>query len=147
MNLAHNNPGIGRATSFALVSHGVRRLGILDIDIVNAEKTSLELKSKYPGVDVVLVHADMANENSIVTGIAKIVQSFGRIDYAVNNAGIGGKLGPTTEISGSDFGSTINVNLIGLWVCQREEIKHMLKQEPLQHEYVCRFVIVAQKLF
>ncbi|KAN0119186.1 short chain dehydrogenase/ reductase [Hyaloscypha variabilis] len=125
--------GIGRATSLALVSHGVRRLGILDIDMVKAEETALELKSKFPDVEVILVHADMANEESVITGINKIVQNFGRIDYAVNNAGVGGKLGPTTEISGSDFRSTIDINLIGLWVCQREEIRHMLKQEPLEN--------------
>jgi NAD(P)-dependent dehydrogenase (short-subunit alcohol dehydrogenase family) len=130
---ADNVSGIGRATSLALVSHGVRRLGILDIDMVKAEETTLELKSKFPDVEVILVHADMANEESVITGINKIVQNFGRIDYAVNNAGVGGKLGPTTEISGSDFRSTIDINLIGLWVCQREEIRHMLKQEPLEN--------------
>jgi NAD(P)-dependent dehydrogenase (short-subunit alcohol dehydrogenase family) len=133
-------PGIGRATSFALISHGIRRLGILDIDMARAEETAQELKNTYPDVKVLLVYADMANEESVVAGINKVVKDFGRIDYAINNAGVGGKLGPTTEISGSEFRSTIDINLIGLWVCQREEIKHMLKQEPLAYGYVCQFI-------
>jgi NAD(P)-dependent dehydrogenase (short-subunit alcohol dehydrogenase family) len=96
-------------------------------------------------LEVIIVHADMANEESITTGINKIVQNFGRIDYAVNNAGVGGKLGPATEISGLDFRSTIDINLIGLWICQREEIKQMLKQEPLEHRYIRRSINRGRK--
>ncbi len=132
--------GIGRATSFALVSHGIRQLCILDIDMVSAEKTAQELMNRFPNVEVLLVHTDMANEESIITGINKVVQRFGRIDYAINNAGVGGKLGPSAEILGSEFHSTININLTGLWVCQREEIKQMLKQEPLEYRYIYQFM-------
>jgi NAD(P)-dependent dehydrogenase (short-subunit alcohol dehydrogenase family) len=104
--------------------------------MISAQETAEELKSIYSEVEVLLVQTDMASEESVVAGINKIMKNFGRIDYAINNAGVGGKLGPTTEISGLDFRSTIDINMIGLWFCQREEIRHMLKQEPLSHGYV-----------
>jgi NAD(P)-dependent dehydrogenase (short-subunit alcohol dehydrogenase family) len=98
------------------------------------------LRSMDSELRVLVVHANMADEESVVVGMNKIIQTFGRIDYAINNAGVGGKLGPTTVLTASEFRSTIDINLIGLWVCQREEIKQMMKQEPLPHRYICRSI-------
>lgn len=124
-------PGIGRSTCAALVSHGVRRLAILDIDAAGAEETAKGLKDKYADLEVLVLHTDMANEESIVTSIGETIKVFGRIDYAINNAGTGGALAPSTDVSNGEFRTAIDINLVGLWVGQREEIRHMLKQEPL----------------
>ena len=72
---------------------------------------------------------DVSNEASIEDGIRETVDSFGRIDVAVNNAGIAGALRPTNEIETSDWKKVLDVNLNGVWMCQRAEIRQMLKQE------------------
>ena len=56
---------------------------------------------------------------------------FGRIDYAVNVAGIIGNNEPSTETSLDDFDKVNNVNYRGMWLCSREALKYMKAQDPL----------------
>lgn len=73
--------------------------------------------------------ADVTSESSVKSAIDQTVARFGRIDIAVNNAGISGPRGDIVEISFEDWTSAINTNLHGVWLCLKEEIKQMLKQE------------------
>ena len=57
------------------------------------------------------------------------MKEFGRIDYALNNAGIGGSLKTTDQIDIEDFQRVLAVNTTGVWLCQRAQIRQMLKQE------------------
>ena len=54
--------------------------------------------------------------------------TYGRIDYAFNNAGIEGASAPTHECTEENWERTIGVNLKGTWLCMKHEIQHMLKQ-------------------
>lgn len=83
-------------------------------------------------VEIIEIATDMAEESSIVQAVQQVVDRFGRIDIAVNNAGIGGPLGPSTEMSAQAFHKVIDINLIGLWIGQREVIRQMLKQDLQQ---------------
>ena len=74
----------------------------------------------------------MTNEQSIDDAVAQTASKFGRIDYAVNNAGIGGPLTLSAEHSTPDWQKVMNVNLNGVWMSSRAEIRQMLKQEPLE---------------
>ena len=56
---------------------------------------------------------------------------LGRIDYAVNVAGIIGSNQPTTETSIDDFDKVNNVNYRGMWLCSREALKCMKAQDAL----------------
>lgn len=75
---------------------------------------------------------DIADEAAVVGAIKKIVDTWGRIDIAINNAGIGGEISPSPKISSEQFRGVLDINLIGLWVSQREEIKQMLRQDPVE---------------
>ena len=57
--------------------------------------------------------------------------NFGRIDYAVNVAGVMGNNQPTTETSTEDFDKINSVNYRGVFLCTREALKYMKEQEPL----------------
>lgn len=59
------------------------------------------------------------------------VQSFGRLDYAVNCAGIIGDNKISTESSLEAFDKLNDVNYRGCWLCSRAELKAMLDQDPL----------------
>jgi NAD(P)-dependent dehydrogenase (short-subunit alcohol dehydrogenase family) len=83
-------------------------------------------------MEILIVTMDMAEEQTILSGMQLIIQTFGRIDYAVNNAGFGGTLGISTNISTTDFRKVLDVNMTGLWIAQREQIRQMMKQEPAE---------------
>ena len=77
----------------------------------------------------------MSNEKSVMQGVQEVANHFGRIDYAVNNAGGGGPIRPSSEVSAAEFRAVIDLNMVGLWIGQREQIKQMLRQEPLKSLY------------
>lgn len=63
------------------------------------------------------------------------VKKFGRIDYAFNNAGIGGALNTSDKVERDDFERVLSVNTTGVWLCARAQIRQMLKQEKLSDSY------------
>lgn len=72
---------------------------------------------------------DVASEASVEAAIDATVAAFGRLDIAVNNSGIGGAHGPSHEMTPEDWRRVFDVNVHGVWLCQRAEIRQMLKQE------------------
>jgi NAD(P)-dependent dehydrogenase (short-subunit alcohol dehydrogenase family) len=85
---------------------------------------------------------DVASEQSIEDAVKATANKFGSIDYAVNNAGIAGPLVRSAEHSMADWHQTMNVNLHGVWMSQRAEIRQMLKQKPGDTYRTGRGVIV-----
>ena len=61
--------------------------------------------------------------------VEKTVEAFGGLDYAFNNAGIGGNWVPIVEQSEEDWDQTIDINLKGTWLCLKFEMQQMLKQD------------------
>lgn len=74
---------------------------------------------------------DTSKEDSVSSGIDETVRKFGRLDIAINNAGIGGAQKQTADQDLSEWQRVLDVNVNGVWLCQRAEIRQMLKQEPL----------------
>lgn len=96
-------------------------------------KTISELKKNHPDVSIKEIELDVANESAVNDSIIQTVKEFGRIDYALNNAGIGGQLKTTDQIDRDDFERVLAVNTTGVWLCQRAQIRQMLKQEKLSN--------------
>ena len=65
--------------------------------------------------------------------VAETVKAFGRLDYAVNCAGIGFKR-PFNDTAISDLERAININLTAVFSCVNAEANQMIKQTPLQSE-------------
>jgi NAD(P)-dependent dehydrogenase (short-subunit alcohol dehydrogenase family) len=72
---------------------------------------------------------DVGSEQSIDDAVSSTAKKFGSIDYAVNNAGIAGPLVRSAEHSMADWQKVMDVNLNGVWMSQRAEIRQMLKQK------------------
>lgn len=77
----------------------------------------------------------MTDEKAIDDSIQKTVKEFGRLDFAVNNAGIGGIIKTSDQIPKDDFEKVIAVNTTAVWQCQRAQIRQMLKQKKLTDSY------------
>ncbi|QKX63423.1 uncharacterized protein TRUGW13939_10593 [Talaromyces rugulosus] len=123
--------GIGRAVAHAFVKNGVSQIALGDINEQTAQETADQLKSINKDVNAIAIQVDVANEDSVKASIETATAAFGRIDFAVNNAGINGPLGLASDVSFEDWKKTIDINLSGVWLCQRAEITQMLLQEPV----------------
>lgn len=121
--------GIGQYTAFAFARYGIKRLAITDIKKENLQSTVDELKKQAPEVEVEPIQMDCGSEADVNRTIEQVVKRFGRLDIAVNNAGIGGPAAGTTDVELSAWRKLMDINVNGVWMCQRAELGQMLKQE------------------
>ena len=110
---------------------GVKGIVAVDISIAALVQTASVLQEHYPEVALLQLVADLTDEDQVNSLFEKAVAHFGRIDYAVNNAAISGLIKPTTETSFSSLDRILGVNLKGVWLCERAELKQMLTQSPI----------------
>jgi NAD(P)-dependent dehydrogenase (short-subunit alcohol dehydrogenase family) len=80
------------------------------------------------GGDGLFVKTDVSKASEVDALIQTAVDKFGRLDVAFNNAGIEGVWVPIIRQTEEDFDRTININLKGVWLCLKSEIRQMLKQ-------------------
>lgn len=73
----------------------------------------------------------MLQEEAIELMVKTTVERWGRVDYAVNAAGVIGNNARSTSTSSSQFDLINSINYRGAWLCGRAELKQMLTQEPL----------------
>ncbi|KAH6663259.1 3-oxoacyl-reductase [Plectosphaerella plurivora] len=123
--------GIGQQTALAFARHGITRLALADVNGPALTSSTAALLHAHPAVDVLPLHLDVRSSKEVRDVIAETVRRFGRLDVAVNNAGIGGSGRPTHETDEDEFSAVVDVDLHGVWRCQREELRHMIRQEDL----------------
>lgn len=99
---AQNAKGIGRATCVALVQHGIERLAMLDINVTGLRETR-RLLEDIREVNILELQVDLAQEHSIISGVQRATDQFGRIDILINNAAVAGALLPSTDVATDDF--------------------------------------------
>jgi NAD(P)-dependent dehydrogenase (short-subunit alcohol dehydrogenase family) len=80
------------------------------------------------GGEAIFIKCDVSKTSDVQAMVEKTVQTFGRLDYAFNNAGIEGESGITHEATEENFDKVIGINLKGLWLCMKYQIPHMLQQ-------------------
>ncbi|KAH8723733.1 hypothetical protein GQ44DRAFT_619598 [Phaeosphaeriaceae sp. PMI808] len=125
--------GIGQHTAFSLARQGVRSFTLVDRNDVTT--TANELKKMAPNVSIKEFAIDVTIERGIEESIAETVREFGRLDYAVNNAGIAGVIKTSDELPKGDFEEILAVNTTAIWQCQRAQIRQMLKQNKRTSSY------------
>lgn len=80
------------------------------------------------GGEAIFLKADVAQSSEVEAMIQKTVDDFGRLDFAFNNAGVEGTWVALARQTEADFDKTIAVNLKGVWLCLKYEIRQMLRQ-------------------
>lgn len=91
--------------------------------------TSEQLKTKHPRLEIETIQLNVCDENAVNAAVEKTVSRFGRLDLALNVAGIAGATEMTAEAKEESWKNVLDVNLNGVWRCQRAELKAMIKQE------------------
>lgn len=121
--------GIGRATAEAFARHGISRLALADIDMQGLNKTKEIIKAQCPDAKVLELQLDVRHSGQVKDGLAEIAKKFGRLDIAVNNAGVAGLGKKTHEMTDEEWAGVADVDLFGVWRCQKEELAAMIEQE------------------
>lgn len=117
--------GIGRAAAIQFAKSGANVV-VSDINEENAKKVSEEIKEL--GVKSIYVKTDVGDPAQIKELIEKTVETFGSVDCAVNNAGIGMYYTPLHLVEDVVVDKLIDVNLKSVFYCMKYEIAEMLKQ-------------------
>jgi len=118
--------GIGRACAVALAGAGAD-VAILDVDEKTGLKTAEEIESL--GRDSVFVKCDVTSKIQVAGAVGEVAERFGRLDVAVNNAGIA-ILGADEQLDQADWDKVIAVNLTGVFLCAQAEAQQMIAQDP-----------------
>lgn len=117
--------GIGRAIALRLAAEGASII-VSDVnDEAGAETVSLIVAA---GGDAVYKHANVADADEVTALVPFAIESFGRLDMAVNNAGVGVMPKPVQETTVADWDRTINVTLRGTFLALQAQITHFSAQ-------------------
>jgi NAD(P)-dependent dehydrogenase (short-subunit alcohol dehydrogenase family) len=117
--------GIGRATAIAFGAAGAK---VVFSGRRDAEGETTSAMIRETGAECLFVRSDVSSEPEVKALIEKTVATYGRLDFAFNNAGFGTLPQPLHEQSVEDFDSMMATNLRGVFLCMKYEIQQMLTQ-------------------
>ncbi|KAH8810726.1 hypothetical protein F5884DRAFT_259486 [Xylogone sp. PMI_703] len=123
--------GIGQAIAYAFAKEGCLRIVIADLNQSGLQETENNIKTSFGRAEVLVCTVDVAKPDDVIKLLEQAIGRFGRVDYAVNAAGIIGSPQRSHEMSVEEFDRINQVDYRGCWLCSREELKYMVTQEPL----------------
>ena len=118
--------GIGRAIALAYAKEGAR--------LALAARTAAELddvaqEARALGASALVFPTDVADQEQVDDMVAQVVDRYSSVDILVNNAGIGGPVGALQDNDPGYWADTLQVNLIGTYLCCRAILPVMLRQD------------------
>jgi len=116
--------GIGKATALLFAEQGAKVV-VSDISEEHGEAVVKEIKAR--GGQATFFKADSSSPSENEALVAHAIKQYGKLDIAVNNAGIGGPFGVTAEYPLDGWQKTIDINLSGVFYGLRYQIPAMLK--------------------
>jgi meso-butanediol dehydrogenase/(S,S)-butanediol dehydrogenase/diacetyl reductase len=127
---------LGRTSGDAAPAHGV---GVLD------EMHALCAELRAMGTEATPCAADMMIESEVQGLVAHAVETFGRVDILINNAGVGFMFGPLLETTQERWDTVLGVNLRGSFFALKHAARQMVAQGPQGDWGAGRIVSVASK--
>lgn len=117
--------GIGRAAALAFAREGIK---VVACSRRKSEGEETVRMIREAGGEATFIQADVSKANEVEALIDSTVATYGRLDYAFNNAGIGGPITPMLDYTEENWNEVIDIDLKGTWLCMKHEITQMLKQ-------------------
>jgi 3-oxoacyl-[acyl-carrier protein] reductase len=117
--------GIGKAIAGSFAKLGCN-IVVADIDAELSQRTADELKGY--GVDAHGVQIDVSNSGNVSSAFKSAMDTFGRVDILINNAGIT-RDNLILRMKEEDWDSVLSINLKGVFLCTKEVIRIMSKQK------------------
>lgn len=116
--------GIGRTSALFYAREGANVV-VSDIDEEGGQKTVRLIREKSG--EAFFIKTDVANPADCEALVRGTIENYSRLDFACNNAGIGGEQDQTADYSIEEWHKVIAINLSGVFYCMKYEISEMLK--------------------
>jgi len=116
--------GIGFATAQRFAIEGAR-VAIASANVARGEAAAETIREV--GGEVIFIPTDVSDASQVEAMVNGVVDAYGHLNFAFNNAGIAGELGPIHATSVENFDRVIAVNLKGIWASMKYEIQHMMQ--------------------
>jgi NAD(P)-dependent dehydrogenase (short-subunit alcohol dehydrogenase family) len=116
--------GIGKAAALAFAAEGAMVV-IASRDPEAGEAAASSIRAG--GGQALWIQADVTQATQVEAMIRRVIETYGRLDYAFNNAGSGGRGGWIADLQEEDWDKTIDGFLKSVWLCMKYEITEMLK--------------------
>ena len=117
--------GIGRATCLCFAREGATVV-LAARRVPEGEQTAQMIRDT--GGEALFVRTDVAHAAQVRTLMRTCVETYGRLDYACNNAGIEGPTASLVEYTQADWDAIVATNLTGTWLCMQAQIPPMMTQ-------------------
>lgn len=117
--------GLGRASAIALAKEGAQ---VVVSDVTPSEGERTVQMITQAGGQAIFVKTDVTNSAEVQAMVEKTVEIFGRLDFALNNAGIDGVRARVADYPEEIWRHVIDVNLTGVFICLKFELPMMLTQ-------------------
>ncbi|KAK5453290.1 hypothetical protein LTS15_006475 [Exophiala xenobiotica] len=122
---------MGQQIAIKLAEQGCSKIFCADLNEKGLQKTKELVEQKSSAARVTLYVADVSQDAAVREMVEACVKTFGRLDFAANNAGIGLGGTRTHETDVALLEKLYKVNEKGVFLCTKYEVKQMLSQEPL----------------
>jgi NAD(P)-dependent dehydrogenase (short-subunit alcohol dehydrogenase family) len=117
--------GIGRAAALAFAREGVSVV-VADLSEQGSQQTARTIEEA--GGRALAVKCDVSRDNDVKAALEKTVETFGRLDFAFNNAGVEQPITPAADLTEEEWDRIVDINLRSVFLCMKREIPLMLKQ-------------------
>jgi NAD(P)-dependent dehydrogenase (short-subunit alcohol dehydrogenase family) len=118
------NAGIGRATAIEFAKHGAK---VAVSGRREKEGNEVIAEVKALGGEAIFVRSDVSKESDVKAMIERTLATFGRLDFAFNNAGIEEALTPLPDQTEETYDRIMDINVKGVWLSLKHQIPAMLK--------------------
>ncbi len=134
--------GIGRATAQAFAAEGLKVV-VADMDAAGGEGTVALIRTA--GGDATFVRCNVTLESDVKNLMEEVINSYGRLDYAFNNAGIEIEKGKLAEGTLDEFDAIMGVNVKGVWLCMKYQLPLLLAQGAARSSTQHRWQALARR--
>lgn len=117
--------GIGRAAALAFAAEGAN---VAVVDVTEAAGQDVVAQIEAAGGSARFFRVDVTRAEQVEQLVRHVVETWGRLDITLNNAGVDNDMAPITETAEADFDRVMAVNVKGVWLCMKYAIAQMQKQ-------------------
>jgi NAD(P)-dependent dehydrogenase (short-subunit alcohol dehydrogenase family) len=117
--------GIGRAAALAFAHEGA---SVVAADVSEQGNQDTARMIEEAGGRALAVRCDVSRDGDVKAALDRAVETFGRLDFAFNNAGVEQPVTATADLTEKEWDRIVDINLRGVFLCMRHEIPLMLEQ-------------------
>ena len=117
--------GIGKAIALAFAKEGA---DVVVLSRTQSEVAETATRAKALGRQALVLKADVSKKEDVERIVRSTMHEFGKVDVLVNNAGILGPVGPVVDDDAEKWIKTVNINLIGTFLCTKTVLPIMIKR-------------------